>query len=280
MRILLGVFMVLIVSGDDETITGVLDDSVLLPCTCPERNLDKEFKWQMEEPNMMLVLKHNSPASVFYGRYRGRARVLLDESSRNCSLLLTNITADDVGKYRCVFYSQGKYKKFFVNLNISASYNVCQKPSANNPNGDLSVKGFQCDAEGRYGEAELQWNLDGQLLTNSPTTHITHSKTLNASTGLYHLTSRLVTQLNGTSEPKCDVKAKDVSTIISNDCGAESRERFLKNPVIHQPEDFFRSRYLIIIPIMMVLGVTLLLRCRWESSWSLPKRKEVKTGNI
>lgn len=105
--------------GDDETITGVLDDSVLLPCTCPERNLDKEFKWQMEEPNMMLVLKHNSPASVFYGRYRGRARVLLDESSRNCSLLLTNITADDVGKYRCVFYSQGKYKKFFVNLNIS-----------------------------------------------------------------------------------------------------------------------------------------------------------------
>lgn len=275
MRILLGVFMVLIVSGDEVTITGVFEDSVLLPCTCPERNLDKEFKWQMEEPNVMLVLKHSLDSSVFFGRYNGRAKTFLPENNQNCSVLLSNITTDDLGKYRCVFYSEGKYKKFFVHLNISASYKVCQKDPASNLKGDLSEKVFQCDAEGRYREAELQWILDGQILTNSSTTGITHSNTLDASTGLYHFTSKLVTTLNGITNLTCDVKAKGISTIISDGCRAESE--FILKP--NQP-DCMRYRYMKIIPIMMVLGFTLLLWCRWESSWSLLKKREVMTGDF
>lgn len=277
MRILLAVFMVLIVSGDDETITGIFEDSVLLPCTCPERNLDKEFKWQMEEPNMMLVLKHNLNRSVFSGRYDGRAETFLAENSQNCSVLLSNITTDDLGKYRCVFYSQGKYKKFFVHLNISARYNVCQKNLTDNLKGDLSEKVFQCDAEGRYKEAELQWILGGRILTNSSITGITHNSTLDASTGLYHFTSKLVTTLNGITNPTCYVRAKGISTIISNGCSPENG--YSSKPDTQQP-DFMRYRYMKIIPIMMLLGFTLLLRCRWESSWSLPKKREVMTGNL
>lgn len=100
------------------TITGVFEDSVLLPCSCPERNLDKVFQWQMEEPNTTLVLKYNMTAN-FYGRYKNRTQIFLPENSNNCSVLLTNITADDLGKYRCIFYSQEQYKKVFVYLNIS-----------------------------------------------------------------------------------------------------------------------------------------------------------------
>lgn len=204
----------------------------------------------------MLMLKyHNNPPN-FFGRYMGRAEIFLPENSNNCSLLLTNTTADDLGKYRCSFYSKGIYKKAFVYLNISgesvirhaylqyllghsftheftaelwsnfnsshlspASYNVCQK-------GDSSLKVFQCDVEGRYKEAEIQWNLDGQLLTDSPTTRITHANTLDAPSGLYHFTSKLITKLNGTSSPVCDVKAKGVSTIITSVCASEIGNRF------------------------------------------------------
>ncbi|XP_076603408.1 uncharacterized protein LOC143330603 [Chaetodon auriga] len=276
MRIFLGVFMVLIVSGegDDETITGVFGDSVLLPCTCPERNLDKEFKWQMEEPNTVLVLKHNLNTSVFTDRYDGRAQTFLAENSQNCSVLLSNITTDDLGRYRCVFYSQGKYKKFFVNLNITASYNVCQKDSLK---GDKMGKVFQCDATGRYREAELQWSFNGTILTNSFTTGITHSNTLDASTGLYRFTSKLITTLNGNTNFTCDVKAKGISTVISRGCSKKSTG--LPETVTQQP-DLMRYRYVKIIPIMMVFGFILLLRSRWESSWSLPKKREVMTGNF
>lgn len=99
-----------------------------------------------------------------------------------------------------------------------ASYTVCQKAS-DKPN-DKSVN---CHVTGRYRETEIQWNLHGQLLTDSSTTTITNSPyTLDASTGLYHFYSTLSTKLNVTSEFKCDVKAKGLSTNISQDCKPET----------------------------------------------------------
>ncbi|XP_073330361.1 uncharacterized protein [Pagrus major] len=261
MRIFLGLFMVLIVTGDEEmTITGALEDSVLLPCTCPERNVDKEFLWQMEEPRKFLLLKHDKDTSNFNARYKDRAKLFLHENSNNCSILLTNITVDDLGKYRCKFYNKGTYMKSFVNLNISANYNVCQSDSTHNPHGDISGKIFHCKANGRYGEAEIQWKLDGQVLTNSFTTHITHNNTLDTQTGLYQFTSRLITKLSGTSKPTCDVKAKGLSTVISHCMKAPE-------PIIEdqRPEDPMRYRYLKIIPIMLVIGFSLVLWRRGNS---------------
>lgn len=72
----------------------------------------------------------------------------------------------------------------------------------------------ECRVKGRYRDAEIQWTLDGRPLTSSPTTNVT----LNDSTGLYHFISKLITELNGTSSPTCTVKAKDVSTIVTDDC--------------------------------------------------------------
>lgn len=255
MKTLLGALMVLIVSGHAKAITGNLYDSVLLPCNCSQRNMD-EFSWQMDEPNVMLLLQYNRTTSEFYGRYKGRAKIYLSENSDNCSVLLTNVKVDDQGKYRCIFRRQETYQRIFVNLSVSARYNVCQTPGKMTANGMI----FECDVKGHYRKAEIQWKLDGQCLTNSTTTYITHTYARDALIGLYHFNSKLSTKLNWTSEPTCHVKAKGVSAIISYDCNASSGHK--------GDPHFFRYRYLTIIPIMLVLGLSLLLWCRCDSSQS------------
>lgn len=101
------------------TITGNLESSVLLPCNCLQRNLDGEFMWQMENPRKVLLVKNTKNTSNYNGGYKDRAKLFLHENSNNCSILLTNITVDDQGRYRCKFYKEKTYMRVFVNLNIS-----------------------------------------------------------------------------------------------------------------------------------------------------------------
>ncbi|XP_054471554.1 butyrophilin subfamily 3 member A2 isoform X2 [Anoplopoma fimbria] len=209
MRTFLGALMVLIVSGDETTIQGVLDDSVLLPCTCSESK--KYFDWQMDEPKPMPVFIYNENDS---SRYKGRIKTFLSENSTNCSILLTNITAEDQGKYSCRFKSEGVYYKSFVYLNVSANYSVCQ--TNNSVSGGLKV--FQCKVIGRYREAWIQWTLHGQNLTNSKTINITNTTNTDAATGLYSFNSSLSTELNWNLTPMCEVKAKTISTTFISGC--------------------------------------------------------------
>ncbi|KAM7407284.1 hypothetical protein PAMA_003145 [Pampus argenteus] len=117
MRILLVLLMVFNASGDDEmTVYGVLRGRVLLPCSCPNINLDKELKWQMEQPKKTRVYIKDSG---FFGRYNGRGEEFLTKNNSNCSILLTNITQGDQGKYKCIFHIEEKYTSFYVYLNIS-----------------------------------------------------------------------------------------------------------------------------------------------------------------
>ncbi|XP_031150889.1 uncharacterized protein LOC116046624 [Sander lucioperca] len=251
MRTFLGVLLVvtLIVSGDGET---MLEDSVLLPCACSERNLHEEFRWQMEEPNATLVFKYNT-TSNFDPKYKDRAKIFLSENRNNCSVLFTNVTANDQGKYGCRFRKQEEYQYFFVYLNVSACYTVCQ--AANN----LNV--FQCYVKKRYRETEIQWSLDGQLLTESNTTNLNHTCTMDASTGLYHFNSTLSPELKWSVEPTCRVKDNGISPNITPDC------RPIADPRKADPDNA-RYRYLTIIPIVLLFGLSLLLWRRWDSQSS------------
>ncbi|XP_049449267.1 T-lymphocyte activation antigen CD80-like [Epinephelus fuscoguttatus] len=261
MRTFLGVLMVIIVSGDNETIKGSLDGSVLLQCNCSERNVNEKLQWQKEKPFMLMVFRHNQTNSVFNERYKGRAKTFLSDNSNNCSILLNNITADDQGIYKCSFYIQETYQRSFVNLSVSADYHVCQNDD--NPSG--SGKVFHCCVKGRYGMTEIQWRLDGQLLTNSTTTYITHTDYLDA-TGYYYFNSTLSTKLNWTSKPTCDVKAEGVSTNIINDCSTGPSP---------QQQGSGRYRHLTIIPITLVLGLSLLVwRYRSNTSRSTPRIRD------
>ncbi|XP_059199014.1 putative butyrophilin subfamily 2 member A3 [Centropristis striata] len=115
MRVFLGVLMALIVKGD-ERVDGILGGSVLLRCNCSERDTAKQFKWQMGEEK--LVFRYNGTTSSFNGTYKGRSKIFLSENRENCSLLLTNITADDKGQYICIFHDEA-YQRSEVNLIIS-----------------------------------------------------------------------------------------------------------------------------------------------------------------
>lgn len=105
------------------TIIGIVEDRVLLPCPCQNRNLFDEFRWQMEQPIRAKVLSYNNKTSVS-DKYKDRAYTFQNEDIYNCSLLLTNITADDQGKYRCSFRHKGMYKVSFVHLNVSGESSI------------------------------------------------------------------------------------------------------------------------------------------------------------
>lgn len=110
--------LVLRSAGDEEVVLGRLEEDILLPCSCP-RNLDSGFKWQVDKPLAMRVLKYTNSSLFISDSYKGRVKVFLAEENQNCSLQLVNVTAEDQGKYRCTFSIQQQYVKKFVHLNIS-----------------------------------------------------------------------------------------------------------------------------------------------------------------
>lgn len=103
-----------------ETITGVLGHNVLLPCVCPNATLNDDFRWQKEDSKEKV---YGSESNNVNDKYRNRSKIFLSGNNSNCSILLTNITADDQGKYRCS-HQKDMYKKKFVYLNVS-SKSVC-----------------------------------------------------------------------------------------------------------------------------------------------------------
>lgn len=82
----------------------------------------------------------------------------------------------------------------------------------------MSLGVFQCNATGRYKEAEIQWDLDGRLLTDSPSINLNSKKTLDASTGTYHFTSTLNIKTNESLTPTCNIKAKRISVTQTRVC--------------------------------------------------------------
>ncbi|XP_034088212.1 uncharacterized protein LOC117556796 isoform X2 [Gymnodraco acuticeps] len=216
MRTFLAVFIVLTVSADKHvTINGTLGHDVLLPCACSGRNVSREVGWQTEGPNATQVFNHTQTTETFWGKYKERGKAFLSENRENCSILLTNITAEDQGKHRCIFSINETYKKSFVTLNIYACYSVLQ--TANNSGG---VNVFKCNVKGRYNKTEIEWELDGVPLQNSITTNITQKYNPDDPTGQIQFSSQLNTTLNWTSAPRCHVKAKNIATYNSSDCNA------------------------------------------------------------
>ncbi|XP_034549197.1 uncharacterized protein LOC117819828 isoform X2 [Notolabrus celidotus] len=217
------------------------------------------LQWQMEKPVKKALCTYNTSTSNFSG---WNCRLKVFEDSNNCSLLLNDITAKDHGKYICAFYKPG-YKQEHINLNISATYYVCEKNS--------SMKSFQCDIRGDYKDADISWRLDGKPLTNSSMYIISRKDTWDASTGLYQFKTVLTTYQNISSKPTCHVKAKVISTKTER-----CEEEKLPEPV-KTPELGYARRCTVIIPLTLAFGVFLFLCHRWRISRSLNRRREEDT---
>ncbi|KAI4904734.1 hypothetical protein NFI96_007845, partial [Prochilodus magdalenae] len=75
-------------------ITAYTGGSVLLPCACTHLNIKpKTFIWK--EPNTWKEIFSES------GRYRNRVQLVNDRSPGNLSLLISHLTEEDGGEYRC-----------------------------------------------------------------------------------------------------------------------------------------------------------------------------------
>ncbi|XP_033985031.1 uncharacterized protein si:dkey-192g7.3 isoform X2 [Trematomus bernacchii] len=243
MRTFLAVFIVVTVSADKHvTINGCLEHDVLLPCACSGRNESSDVKWQTEGPNGTQVFRHIQTVETFNDKYKDRGKAFLSENRENCSILLTNITAEDQGEYRCSFNIDERYRRPSVSLNIYACYSVFQ--TANNSGG---VNVFKCNVKGRYNTTEIEWELDGEPLRNSINTNITQKYNPDDPTGQIQFYSQLNTTLNPTSAPTCRDKAKAIATYIGYNYYAGT---------------IIRRSYCFYIPIMFVLGLSLLLWCR------------------
>ncbi|MED6277227.1 hypothetical protein CHARACLAT_011093 [Characodon lateralis] len=94
-------------------VIGTLNKDVLLPCVCLNRT-DLTFKWQKDIANRSFVLINETGPDK---KYESKTKTFLKENGSNCSLLLKNITTDDIGNYSCRFRSS-VYKKHWVNLTV------------------------------------------------------------------------------------------------------------------------------------------------------------------
>ncbi|XP_035995068.1 uncharacterized protein LOC105925049 isoform X2 [Fundulus heteroclitus] len=119
----LPLFLVIISGVSTQTADEVRDvpgfegDDVLLPCTCMNRDLNKVFKWQTENPATMIFRVESTEES--YGEnYTTRVEIFVNESSSNCSILLKKITKDDEKTYTCRF-NNGVHKVHAVNLKVT-----------------------------------------------------------------------------------------------------------------------------------------------------------------
>ncbi|KAM3608116.1 uncharacterized protein V6R79_019256 [Siganus canaliculatus] len=270
MIILFGLLLAQIVSGDDQSVKGILNGDVLLPCNCSGINLSKAWLWQMEDQQTKVLKYENGKAKFTDHRYSDRVQTFFSENHQNCSILLINITAKDQGKYSCRFHTQ-KYQKPSVHLNISVHYTVKQTEPAVNLRDDSKV--FQCDAVGAYGEAQIQWSMDGHVLQNSAACNISSDKTHNVSSGLYHFSSRLIIKFHGTT-PKCDVKAEGLSTEIYITNNTQTSALTETSQPCSEPKPSLRHQFFKIIPMMLVVGLFLVLWRRSKFSRRLPKVDE------
>ncbi|XP_032423228.1 uncharacterized protein LOC116722920 [Xiphophorus hellerii] len=98
------------------TVESCQHTDVLLECNCSK--MAKELKWQKDNKS---IYSDNSTMES----YTDRIKMFLSESSKNCSILLKNITEGDGGDYKCLFFEGGIYSKNIVTLHVNMNSTQC-----------------------------------------------------------------------------------------------------------------------------------------------------------
>lgn len=239
-------------AGEDITVTGFVENNVLLPCDCSGRNLEA-FSWQKDEK--MHVTKYNNDNLNFGNNYINRVKTYFRGDSRNCSILLTNITLDDQGQYRCIFNRKERYTYINVDLNVCGS-DICQYTQSTPSGGKV----YHCDVRQHCREPEITWILDGETPIDSPTINIFNTSNLDKQTGPYYFYSTLKTEHKFTSEPQCNVTCPETEP--------EVLQRL--NTQTHQDPNHYLRTLCKFVPIVLILGFLLIWCRRRGTSHRLP----------
>ncbi|KAG9282392.1 cell surface A33 antigen-like [Astyanax mexicanus] len=102
----------LVDSGETLSITAHTGESVLLPCSCTDLNsIPDTFTWRKLRKNRQAWYKISSESD----QYRNRVQLFNNLSPANLSLLISHLTEEDAGEYRC-YVKQSEY----INIRVTA----------------------------------------------------------------------------------------------------------------------------------------------------------------
>ncbi|XP_053542356.1 cell adhesion molecule DSCAM [Ictalurus punctatus] len=110
------------VNHQTVTVTGYVGQSVLLPCSCSELQAKPHtFRWEFLEDHKEIFPKGET------NRYTDRVQIFNDHLPVNLSLLISHLTVEDGGWYRCKI-SNTDFKDILVTVKDAPT-----RPSASRP---------------------------------------------------------------------------------------------------------------------------------------------------
>ncbi|KAK3506705.1 hypothetical protein QTP70_015902, partial [Hemibagrus guttatus] len=100
-----------------ESMTVFTGESVVLPCVCTDlQNKPKSLKWEFSIPTESGSFSYQEIYPEQTGHHRNRVKLVSKNSPGNLSLLISEVTKEDQGVYRCSVQSDTKY--FRINVKV------------------------------------------------------------------------------------------------------------------------------------------------------------------
>ncbi|XP_067113608.1 butyrophilin subfamily 1 member A1-like [Osmerus mordax] len=210
------VLATLLTLAEAVKVKGIVGGSVLLNCSCNNRDQTQFLNWQLGETIPVLHSKTVNDKHTLGERYTGRVNL---SSSKDCSLLISNVSVADEGIYKCSFFKP-YYDYEEINLSVSASYHVCMEQVTEET---LEVsrggpKMFQCQASGGYPESKIHWYLNEKPLHNCSRTDRSRKDNF---TGLFHLSSNLTIELNGSADRQITCGIETLGLSDTSSCSSD-----------------------------------------------------------
>ncbi|XP_049335659.1 uncharacterized protein LOC125802261 isoform X3 [Astyanax mexicanus] len=129
----------LVNSGKIEEVTGFSGESVLLPCSCTNLHFKPStVRWEFNPRNSGTADEEIYPNQN--KQHRNRAR-LTNQNSRNLTLLISNLTAEDQGVYRCSVQHDHKYIRLYIKARETPKHRPSEEPPAT---GDTEKERMWC----------------------------------------------------------------------------------------------------------------------------------------
>ncbi|XP_058246817.1 junctional adhesion molecule-like [Hemibagrus wyckioides] len=107
----------LVKKAEVEDMTVFTGESVVLPCVCTDlQNKPKSLKWEFSIPTESNSNHYQEIYPEQTGHHRNRVKLVSKNSPGNLSLLLSDLTEEDQGNYRCSV--QAERKDFRLNVKV------------------------------------------------------------------------------------------------------------------------------------------------------------------
>lgn len=103
----------LVKNTEVELVTGFTGESVVLPCVCTDlQDKARSLKWEFSKPGPGISHSEIYPEQT--GHHRNRVKLVSKTSPGDLSLLISDLTEEDQGRYRCSVQNDNRYLRLSV----------------------------------------------------------------------------------------------------------------------------------------------------------------------